>query len=203
MTALEEALESMSRATTLAADLRQDLVIERMLAAFQATALGKLNYNAIQQEITAIVSNATFDTEAFPLAGTAGIDAAWKARLRLQSARDNLLDFSRSLRKAVFKTNRLLRTARVYMRQLELVSALAAKALEEITLVSLREIASVYEEAKSLLEDVNEALEAVNDKTRTLDSWFALHKQYVFLTGGDNRANGVDDGARRLGTRRH
>jgi 1-aminocyclopropane-1-carboxylate deaminase/D-cysteine desulfhydrase-like pyridoxal-dependent ACC family enzyme len=203
VSALDDALESMARASSLAMDIRQDLVIERMLTAFQATALGKLNYTAIQQEVSTIAADAAFDTEAFPLAGTAGIDAAWAARLRLQAARDNLLAFSRSLRKAAFKTNRLLRTARVYIRQLDVASSLAAKALEEITIVSLREIASVHEEAKVLCEDVNEALEAVNDKTRTLDSWFALHKQYIFLSGVDNRANNADDGTRRLGTRRH
>lgn len=202
MTTLEEAFEAMSQASPLVADLRQDLVVARMLSAFQASALSKLNYNAIQQEISTIAAGAAFGTEAFPLEGTSGIDTAWDARLRLQSARDSLLAFSRSLRRAVLKTNRLLRTTRVYMRQLDLTSTIAAKAFDEVVLISLREIASVNEEAKALLEDVNEALEAVNEKTRTLDSWFALHKQYVFLTGGNNRAGTESDGTRRLGTRR-
>lgn len=183
MVDLEAALEAALGENETVAELRGDLVVKKILKGFGAAGFVQFDEDEITEELSDLSIRVAFDSDGFPLDGMTGVKNAARARMDLQAARDRLISISRALRHGIVKTNKTLRIAQVYLRQKPAIQKVStAKHKDEMALVALREIVEKQESMKMLLEDVRETLSGVDDKARVLDSWFALHKQYVFHT---------------------
>lgn len=206
---LADAVEAVIDAATLVTTLREDVVVKRLITAFQATNFAKFDPEELLSELTDIANDAAFDSNGFPLDSSEGIAEAAQHRFKLQALRDRLIALNQRLRESMSKASRTYRLAMVYLRQHETVRALTIKAQDDVVFAALREIADAQENMKLVMDSVKDTLSSVDDKTRTLDAWFSLHKQYVFMTAnrgpkgdGDEETSGQTP--RRLGqSRRH
>ena len=182
MSKLTDASEAVLEATTSVASLRQDVVIKRLLVAFQAANFAKFDSEALLEELTSIANDAAFDSEGFPLESTDGISASVRHRFKLQAHRDRLVSINKKLRESMSKVTRTHRLAVVYLRQNEGIKSLTVKSQDDLLFAVLREIVDTQDNMKLVMDSVKESMTSIDDKTRTLDAWFALHKQYVFMT---------------------
>lgn len=179
--------------------IRENEVLKKLIEAFNAAPWTQIDAEAIIEELTEMSANVAFDTKAFPLEGTKGLIKAKRSRLELQSVRDRLTAMSRDLRQTLVKTAKVIRAGTVYIRALDVAQSRTAKQLDDLCAVALREIVDYYETTKGLVQEVREVTTLIDTKTKTLDSWFSLHKQYVFLTG----ARDFDDKQDFVSKRRH
>lgn len=203
---LTAATEEVIDATTLVTAIREDVIIKRLISAFMGANFAKFDSEALLNELTDIANNAAFDGEGFPLEGTDGIKAAAKHRFKLQALRDRLISMNKKLREATSKVGRTYRLTLVYVRQNEALKSMTVKAQDDVVFAILREIADVQDNMKLVMDSVKDTLSSVDDKTRTLDAWFSLHKQYVFMTANRGPKDDGDEEAhtqtpRRLGKR--
>ena len=202
---LKAATEEVIEATTVVAVLREDAIIKRLIVAFQAANFAKFDPDALLTELNDIANNAAFDGEGFPLESTEGIKNAAKHRFKLQALRDRLISINKRLREAMAKVGRTYRLTVVHLRQHENIKSLTVKAQDDVVFAVLREIADVQDDMKLVMDSVKESLSSIDDKTRTLDAWFALHKQYVFMTANrgpkDDGNEETQANPRRLGKR--
>ena len=201
---LTTATEEVIDATSIVVLLRKDLVVKRLIVAFQAANFAKFDPEALLEELNDIANDAAFDGEGFPIDSTQGISNAAKHRFKLQALRDRLISINKKLREATSKVGRTYRLTLVYLRQNEVVKTLTMKAQDDVVFAVLREIADVQDSMKLVMDSVKEALSSIDDKTRTLDAWFALHKQYVFMTANrgpkdDGNEENTPQTPRRLG----
>ncbi len=176
-----KAAEEVVEATSVVQDLRGEVVINKLIAAFQLAKFAKFDPEALLEELTDIANDAAFDSEGFELDSTDGIADAVKHRFKLQALRDRLVKINQRLRESMSKIGRTYRLALVYLRQHDMVRSLTVKAQDEIAFAALREIADAQDNMKLVMDSVRDTLQSIDDKTRTLDAWFSLHKQYVFL----------------------
>jgi hypothetical protein len=200
---LDDAAEEVIDAVTVVVTLREDLVIKRLITAFRAANFAKFDPEALLDELNDIANDAAFDSEGFPLDSTDAIVAAAKHRFKLQALRDRLISITKRLREAMSKVARTYRLALVNLRQNDLLKSMTVKAQDEVVFGVLREIADVQDSMKLVKDSVQDALTSIDDKTKTLDAWFALHKQYVFMTANRGpKADGDEEATpRRLGKR--
>lgn len=182
-TALDKALDSMVSHIESVNAAREDLDVQMLIKAFEGAAFANFDEDDIGSELADIASNVAFDSRAFALSGTGGIKQANKSRSDIQAARDRLVTMMQDLRKAKSKTAKVLRTATVFLREKDLISGSTAKQADDFCAVTLREIAYRHETIESLISQVKDTLVLIDSKSRSLDSWFTLHKQYVFITG--------------------
>ena len=180
---LSDAIDAVVAETATVSAIRADPVVQQLLNAYKRTGWAKVDSANLTEEIAECASYAGFDTTAFPLRGTGGIKNSRNARLALQAYRDRLMAIQRPLREGISKTNRVLRIGFVYLRQNPLLKGMTVKHSDAVCEVSLREIVESQETLKFLSGEVTEALNAIDHKTKTLDAWFNLHKQYVFMNG--------------------
>ena len=126
-------------------------------------------------------------------------------RIEIQGVRDRLVNVNGQLRGVLMRALRIDRQARVYLRQKQEVMDLTAKAAEDLLAVVLEDVSSVVEHVKLLMDMGKEALTNIDERTRLLDSWFTLHKQYAFLTlsknPGQNDKDPQDEAYRRRPSR--
>lgn len=204
MSRLQDALGEVLDSTALVVTLRNDAVLKKLITAFKAANFAKFDPEALLEEMTEIANAAAFDIDGFPLTGTDGIEAAAAHRFKLQALRDRLVALNQKLREATSKVSRTYRLATVHVRQHEALKGMTVKAQDDVAYACLREIADVQENMKLVLESAKDALMSIDDKTRTLDAWYSLHKQYVFMTA--NRGpKGDEEGyqeSKRIGARR-
>ena len=179
---LTAASEEVIEATTVVVALREDGVIKRLITAFQAANFAKFDPESLLEELNDVANDAAFDGEGFPLDSSEGIADAAKHRFKLQALRDRLIGINKKLREAMAKVGRTYRLTMVHLRQHEVIKTLTVKAQDDVVFAVLREIADVQDDMKLVMESVKESLSSIDDKTRTLDAWFALHKQYIFMT---------------------
>jgi len=206
LTDLEEALDAVIEHTAIVSEIRSDLVLRRLVKSYQKAGFAKFDEDEIGDELRDLSDRVAFDTSAFPIDAIEGIKAAASARMDLQAARDRLVSLSRKLREGISKSSRVLRVGLVYIRQRDDIKRVpTAKHKDDVANVSLREIVESYESMKLLLDEVKETLSAIDDKSKVLDAWFLLHKQYVFMSGdrgprGEQDTN--DEARRQLGKKR-
>lgn len=210
MTSLADAIDAVVAETETVALLREDMVIKQLLKSFKNAAFTHVDEPGILDELAAMAEQVTFSSKAFPLDGTAGIEQANKFRTKLQAVRERLVALDQDLRNTQVKTARVFRVGIVYLRQQDGVQGSTAKHTDDLCSVVLREIVELQETVKLLMDQVKETLSLVDGKTRSLDAWFSLHKQYVFMTANrgprgeqethDKASKGTPAG--RLGRRR-
>lgn len=204
MSRLQDALGEMLDSTALVVTLRDDAVIKKLISAFKGANFAKFDPDALLEELSEIANSAAFDIDGFPLDGTDGIEAAAAHRFKLQALRDRLVALHKKLREANSKISRTYRLATVHLRQHELMKGMTVKAQDDVAYACLREIADIQENMKLVFESAKDALTSIDDKTRTLDAWYSLHKQYVFMTA--NRGpKGDEEGyqeSKRIGSAR-
>jgi hypothetical protein len=184
MTDLHQAIENIIAETEVVSEIREDPVIKKLIRMYLKAPFAQFDESTIEDELVDLSNRVAFDTQAFPIDALAGVKAAAKARMDLQAARDRLISLSRRLRSGLSKANKVLRVGQVYIRQGESLKKVStAKHKDDIAYVALREIAESYESMKLLLDEVKETLSGIDDKSKVLDAWFLLHKQYVFMAG--------------------
>jgi hypothetical protein len=99
---------------------------------------------------------------------------------------------SQKLRETKLMTHRVMRVGQVYIRQLDAVDG-TGKHMDDLCAVALREIVEHFETLTALIVDTKETLKVVDEKSKTLDAWFVLHKQYVFMTGASRGPYGEQE----------
>ena len=203
MSKLAAAVEDVIDATTIVVAVREDAVIKRLIVAFKSANFAKFDSEALLEELNDVANDAAFDGEGFPLDSTDSIVRAAKHRFKLQASRDRLISINKKLRESISKVGRTYRLTLVHLRQNEAIKSLTVKAQDDVVFAILREIADVQESMKLVVDSVKESLSSIDDKTRTLDAWFALHKQYIFMTANrgpkDDPEETTSQTPRRLG----
>jgi hypothetical protein len=165
-------------AATLVTGIRSDLLIQQLLKSATKGPFD-IGYETLCDEIESITQN--IPSDAIPLEGTDGLDIANDRRASIQGSRDRLLKINQNLRKVKLNVDRAFRTAKVYLRQKEELNTLSQKENEEVVATALEELSDLQAQVKVLMDATRESLSAMDDKTRGLESWFVLHKQYVFM----------------------
>lgn len=183
MISLSDAIDAAVAHTEVVSSAREDKIVSNLIKAYLKAPWAQFDAEAISEELSELSASVTFDTKAFPLDGTRGIKTARNARIELQAIRDRLVSLDRSLREGLSKTAKVLRVGLVYLRKSDVFKEKTAKHLDAIAEVCLREIVENQETMKLLLDEVKETLSTIDSKAKVLDSWFSLHKQYVFMTG--------------------
>lgn len=177
---LEAALESLAQGTEIVERLRNDPVIFMVLKSFKRTRVFQVAVEQLSAEIEELDSMSDFG--AFAMDGVDGITEAAEKREVVRRSRSRLIAINRSLRDVHFRAMRIYRMCVVNLRQNEALSGLTVKHTDDLVSVVLREITATLDDVKRLFDDTKEALTNLDDKSRSIDSWFHLHKEYVFLT---------------------
>lgn len=181
MSDLEKAARALRDGTSIVMDLRRDLLIQALLKSFKDTKRFNVDENAIVEEIQDILNNGV--VKSFRLSGTQGIEEANDRRAAIQGARTRVVTLNQELRAIRVAAKRSLRVGTVYIRQQPAMKGLQAKATDDVASLVLAEISESLETVERLLAETAEALSHLDEGTRYVDSWFALHKQYTFMTG--------------------
>jgi hypothetical protein len=190
---LSDAIDAVVAETPLVEQLRKEEVIKRLIEAFkQVPWVTNLDPEALTDELTELATSVSFSTKEFPLHGTGGIAKAKTARMQLQSTRERVMAISQKLRETKLMTHRVMRVGQVYIRQLDAVDG-TGKHMDDLCAVALREIVEHFETLTALIVDTKETLKVVDEKSKTLDAWFVLHKQYVFMTGASRGPYGEQE----------
>jgi len=208
---LADAIDAVVADTDVVAEIRADPVIDNLLKAYKKTPYSRIDSGQTLAELSELSASVAFDAKGFPLNGTRGLKNARDARLELQAARDRLVAMERQFRQGMAQAAKVLRVGMVYIRQSGTFKGMTAKHMDQVAEVALREIVENQETLKLLSIEVREALTSVDGKSKVLDSWFNLHKQYVFMTGTSRGPRGEQEthdqaskqqGSGRLGRRR-
>jgi hypothetical protein len=178
MTELEDAIRATRKATDVVTQLRDDLVVSQLLSAVKTAPLFRINETKIENEMNNIDKSLSF--KHFRLDGEVSIESAAEARQKVQTARDRLVALNREYRSAISSAQRVYQTGAVYLRQQPALANFNQKTQEDVIAVVLSEISEYIENIKRLFTDNKEMLTNLDKKEDTIDSWFALHKQYTF-----------------------
>ena len=176
----------------LALSIRSDMVVESLLRSYKKVRTN-MDVEAILSELSDIAVKVSLDGTAFPLDTTAGLAQARDSRFGLQSLRDRVTTISGSAKKQLSRYRKVYRVGYLYVRQKPEVTALTAKLADSICEVSLREIVEDIDDMKEVISSAKETLSSLDAKSSTVDSWFALHKQYVFMLGKSRGPRGEEE----------
>jgi hypothetical protein len=187
---LEQALEALANGTEVVERLRNDTEIFMVLKSFRKRPIFKVDEEALAAEIAILDDKTNFG--AFILGSPSGLKEAGEMRAEVRASRSRLVAISRALRDVHFKASRVYKFCASALRQKDGVSSLTAKNSEEVIGIILREITGTLDTVKRLSEDIKEALTNLDEKSKGIDAWLHLHKEYVFLTLNQG-PHGVED----------
>lgn len=173
----------------LVTSLRESVLINQLLKSFKASKRYQLDEEAVLEELREIVASSV--VKSLKLEGTSGIQAANERRAAVQGGRDRVVAMNQELRTVLLSAQRVYRTGLVYVRSQPELDSLTAKATEDVALLVLSEVSEVVSTVERLLVETKEVLTNLDDRSRVIDSWFSLHKQYVFMTL--NRGPGANE----------
>lgn len=171
---------TLSDKTTIVATLRESPLLHQLIKSFRTSKRYAIDEGAITDEIQEILSVTA--VKAFRLEGVQGLKDAVGYRFGLNGGRDRLVRINRELRGVLTLTQRIWRTGLTFIRSQPETAGVTVKALEDIAAITLIEIHDTICVCDRLMSDTKEALTNMDDRTKLLDSWFSLHKQYTFLT---------------------
>lgn len=180
MTPLFRATEEIATSIQVVENLRRREAVARLLVAIKAGKIWDFNEKALVDEI-ALLTDATGIRD-FDLEGTAGLEEAVTSRTNLQRQMSRLVEINRQLRGVQRIAQRVMRTGALWVRQEDIVAQMTKADAAEVTSMVFRELTDVLDSAKRLLDETKDATMLLTDRIRAIDSWFALHKQYTFLT---------------------
>lgn len=198
MSELSEARGALMTNTSAVMQLRNSVLIQQLLKSFKQSKKYQLDEEALLDELADV--NTTSTVKNFNLDGTAGLSQAAERRFAVQGARDRVVAINQNLRSVLLGANRIYRTGLVYIRSQPEVQGLTAKATEDLASIALDEITEVISSVDRLMSETKEVLTNLDDRSRVVDAWFALHKQYVFMTLNRGNNGGEEEKGRRLGS---
>jgi hypothetical protein len=162
--------------------LRAEPTVHLLLQRFEKMAAMRMDAEEIALEIEDMMGDVPLLSDAFPLQGTAGQKSANRARLKIQAIRDRLVSIDGAAHKSLHLVSRLLKVGTLYLKQQPLVSSKAVKHGDLICEVVLREVTEAKENLHMIRDLAKASLSALDAKSKTLEAWFVLHKQYVFMS---------------------
>lgn len=180
LTDLEAAARALRDNTGVVVELRSTVLIQQLLKAFRSSERFQLDEVALLEELQDISKTATVKSLRLP--GTDGLKEAATMRFAVQGARDRVVAMNQELRSVLLAANRTYRTGLVYLRQLPQLSGMTVKATDDVAALVLAEVSECVSIVERLLVETRETLTNLDDRTKVIDSWFSLHKQYVFLS---------------------
>lgn len=198
--ALESVLSRLASKISIVEKYRDDVTVQALITSFKRRKRYAFDPEVLFTELRQIEIDTGFG--AFTLEGTSGIEEANEARTKVRGARSRVVTMSQWLRDVHLGASRVLRVGSVWLRTQEDMRALPAKLSDDVVILTLREIYEVVESTKVIQEQVKEALVSIDDKSRSLDAWFNLHKQYIFLNYGKKNDGDSEENTTRRPTRR-
>lgn len=180
MSDLEAAARQMRESTGVVVELRGQVLVQQLLKAFKASKRFQIDEDALLEELQDI-SN-TGMVKSLRLPGTDGLKEAATLRFAVQGARDRVVAMNQELRSVLLAATRTYRTGLVFLRQQPQLAGMTAKAVDDIATLTLAEVSECVQTIERLLVETKETLANLDDRSRVIDSWFSLHKQYVFMS---------------------
>lgn len=180
MTDLEAAARQMRESTGVVVELRGQVLVQQLLKAFKASKRFQIDEDALLEELQDI-SN-TGMVKSLRLPGTDGLKEAAQLRFAVQGARDRVVAMNQELRSVLLAATRTYRTGLVFLRQQPQLTGMTAKAMDDVATLTLAEVSECVQTIERLLVETKETLANLDDRSRVIDSWFSLHKQYVFMS---------------------
>lgn len=180
MTDLEAAARQMRESTGVVVELRGQVLVQQLLKAFKASKRFQIDEDALLEELQDI-SN-TGMVKSLRLPGTDGLKEAAQLRFAVQGARDRVVAMNQELRSVLLAATRTYRTGLVFLRQQPQLTGMTAKAIDDVATLTLAEVSECVQTIERLLIETKETLANLDDRSRVIDSWFSLHKQYVFMS---------------------
>lgn len=177
---LESAARSLREGTRVVVELRELVLIQQLLKAFRSSKRFQIEEDVLLDELKTIADDAI--VKSLRLDGTDGLKEAAALRFAVQGARDRIVAMAQELRAVLLTAHRAYRTGLVYLRQQPQMVGLTAKAADDMAMLVLAEVSEFVQVVERLLVETKELLANIDDRSRTLDSWFAIHKQYVFMS---------------------
>jgi hypothetical protein len=191
--------------TGIVMDLRGQVLVQQLLKAFKTSKRFQIDEGALLEELQDIANTGLVKSLRLP--GTDGLKEAAQLRFAVQGARDRVVAMNQELRSVLLAATRTYRTGLVFLRQQPQMVGLTAKATDDVVMLALFEVSECVSTVERLLVETKETLANLDDRSRVIDSWFSLHKQYVFMSL--NRGPSADDDdkepeqpARKLGRQR-
>lgn len=205
MTDLEVAARTMRENTGIVMDLRGQVLVQQLLKAFKTAKRFQIDEDALLEELQDIANTGLVKSLRLP--GTDGLKEAAQLRFAVQGARDRVVAMNQELRSVLLAATRTYRTGLVFLRQQPQMVGMTAKATDDIVMLALVEVSECVSTVERLLVETKETLANLDDRSKVIDSWFSLHKQYVFMSLNRGPSADEDDkepeqSARKLGRQR-
>jgi len=205
MTDLEVAARTMRENTGIVMDLRGQVLVQQLLKAFKTAKRFQIDEDALLEELQDIANTGLVKSLRLP--GTDGLKEAAQLRFAVQGARDRVVAMNQELRSVLLAATRTYRTGLVFLRQQPQMVGMTAKATDDIVMLALVEVSECVSTVERLLVETKETLANLYDRSKVIDSWFSLHKQYVFMSLNRGPSADEDDkepeqSARKLGRQR-
>jgi hypothetical protein len=191
--------------TGIVMDLRGQVLVQQLLKAFKTAKRFQIDEDALLEELQDIANTGLVKSLRLP--GTDGLKEAAQLRFAVQGARDRVVAMNQELRSVLLAATRTYRTGLVFLRQQPQMVGMTAKATDDIVMLALVEVSECVSTVERLLVETKETLANLDDRSKVIDSWFSLHKQYVFMSLNRGPSADEDDkepeqSARKLGRQR-
>ncbi len=174
-------------------DIRKDVVMSHILSAWAKSKASNIDVDSLFEEINDMLEEIEFTPNGMNLDGMQGIEENKNLRMRIVSVRGRLMGISNKLAYFDSLAGRVMVKATSYLLTSDILpdKKLSVKQTEALFQVALEEVSTSIEDISFLKGRLTLALNECNEKTRALDSWINLHKQYMFFT----RPGGLNDEA--------
>jgi hypothetical protein len=190
-----------TRRDDVAEHLRQDAVLVQLRRMTKKHPVFQTDFDAVQSELTVINmrSNKLFREKTLALGSRSSLELIAQARLRIQAERDRCVEILNEMRTVNTLSDELYTTGSSYIRQQPMMKGFTADATSNIIDVALRELTSCWNNSELIIAQGQEVTRNLDAKTRALDTWLGIYREYVFVSGSQA---GSQDGSRDKFTKR-
>lgn len=180
-------------------ELRADPVVKAVLKSFKKNAQFSVNFDAIHAELREITKTSkSFAPGKIQLNDLTSLKHAAKMRVFTQAQRDRVTEICNEMRSLHAKSHDVWMATTAYIRQSEVLSKFYASAVDPIIYAALREVAVFVDRAESMIDEAMAVIYNLDARTRTIDDWVNINKQYVYMSGMQpGTQSGIDDDERR------
>jgi hypothetical protein len=178
---LEDIVRKLRQKVTLAATLREDILIHKLNKMVKSSKDLQADKDAILAEINTMKFSKKTG-HVFELDGVLGIENANIAQTEWIADRVRLVEIARGCHAQLGRLREIYQTAMVYLRENEDVSKMTKTAQDDICHVALDSVGDRINSLKTILEIVKEAISLVDKRVDNVEQWFYLHQQHARLT---------------------
>ena len=182
---VSEILRNMLESSTVISAIRRDIVVSKICAAFKKTTAANLDVEELFDEINSMREDIVYSREGMDLDGPQGITENLEFRSEVNAVRDRLNALAEKLALYEYKTKKVYDTTVSHIITDEdtmlLLKPLTVKQKEAVLYTALEEITSAIADIDFIKGRVHATLTECNDKTKSLDAWVNLHKQYMYF----------------------